>query len=431
MRELEGRAEAIAGTLTAQDVANTLWAYATMGCQPGAGLMRELEGRAEAIADTFKSQDVANTLWAYATMGQEPGARLISELEGRVQALAGTFKAQEVANTLWAYATMGQEPGARVMRVLEGRAEAIAGTFNTQNVANTLWAYATMGQEPGAGLMRVLEGQTEAMAGTFNAQNVANTLWAYATMGREPGARVMRVLEGQTEAMAGTFKAQEVANALWAACVFYIFRAPEEEIRLVHAVFERLVCLGKTAVKTSFNPAQLSQLHQFFVWSSVEPRLGVEAINGMQALKDTCREAFVGSKTAPSPTQQQVSETLRHMGLSVEDEVRCPKSGYSIDMCVHDSSRGRMWAVEFDGPSHYLANGAPTGATLLKRRHLQLLGHALVIIPYWEWAPVHGKEVGQRVQYLKGKLACPAANGLVNVHQENSAAVGAVHSVGG
>ncbi len=79
-------------------------------------------------------------------------------------------------------------------------------------------------------------------------------------------------------------------------------------------------------------------------------------------------------------------------------------------MCVHDSSRGGMWAVEFDGTSHYLANGTPTGATLLKRRHLQLLGHTLVIIPYWEWAPVHGKEVGQRVQYLKGKLACPAAN---------------------
>jgi hypothetical protein len=410
MRVLEGRAEAIAGTFNAQDVANTLWAYATMGREPGPRVMSELEGRVQALAGTFKAQEVANTLWAYATMGREPGARVMSELEGRAEAMAGTFNAQNVANTLWAYATMGRQPGAGLMRVLEGRTEAIAGTLTAQDVANTLWAYATMGREPGAGLMRVLEGRTEAIAGTFNAQNVANTLWAYATMGREPGARVMRVLEGQTEAMAGTFNAQEVANALWAACVFYIFRAPQEEILLVHTtVFERLVSLGKTA----FNTAQLSQLHQFFVWRSLEPRLGVEVINGMQSLKETCREAFMGSRTAPSPTQQQVSETLRHMGLSVEDEVRCPKSGYSIDMYVHDSSRGGVWAVEFDGPSHYLANGAPTGATLLKRRHLQLLGHSLVIIPYWEWAPVHGKEVGERVQYLKSKLlACPAANQL-------------------
>jgi hypothetical protein len=51
-----------------------------------------------------------------------------------------------------------------------------------------------------------------------------------------------------------------------------------------------------------------------------------------------------GTKTAPSrtssATQQQVSETLCHMGLSVEDEVRCPKSGYSIDMLLHDSTLG-------------------------------------------------------------------------------------------
>ena len=76
--------------MKAQDVANTLWAYATMGREPGAGLMRKLEGRAEALAGTFNAQDVANTLWAYATMGWEPGAGLMRELEGRMEALAGT-----------------------------------------------------------------------------------------------------------------------------------------------------------------------------------------------------------------------------------------------------------------------------------------------------------------------------------------------------
>jgi len=65
--------------------------------------MRELEGRAEALACTCNTQDVANTLWAYATMGREPGAGLLQELEGRDEALAGTFNVQNVANTLWAY----------------------------------------------------------------------------------------------------------------------------------------------------------------------------------------------------------------------------------------------------------------------------------------------------------------------------------------
>jgi len=56
-------------------------------------------------------------------------------------------------------------------------------------------------------------------------------------------------------------------------------------------------------------------------------------------LKEKCRSEFESIFTALSATQQQVSETLRHMGLSV-DEVRCPESGYSIDMLVHDSPLG-------------------------------------------------------------------------------------------
>ena len=59
--------------------------------------------------------------------------------------------------------------------------------------------------------------------------------------------------------------------------------------------------------------------------------------------------------------------------------------------------------MEFDGPSHFLTSRAPTGATLLKRRHLQLLGHTLVTVPYWEWEGC--KRAGEREQYLRDKLA--------------------------
>jgi hypothetical protein len=49
----------------------------------------------------------------------------------------------------------------------------------------------------------------------------------------------------------------------------------------------------------------------------------MEAVNDMCVLKEACREAFKCAKAAPSATQQQVSETLRQLGLlSVEDEAR-------------------------------------------------------------------------------------------------------------
>jgi len=333
---------------------------------------------------------------------------------------------QDVTNTLWAYATMRREPPSGLMMKLEGRAEALAGTFIAQDVANTLWAYATMGRKPPAGLMRELEVQAEALVGTFIAQEVANTLWAYATMGREPDEALMVKLAGRAEAVAATFDSQNVANTLWSVCVFSILHPTLEESRWVHTVAQRLVSLDKPAL---FTGAGLRQLHQFFLWSSLTGNQRVEAIDSMRSLKETCRSAFEGASAAPSTTQQQVSETLRRMGMSVQEEVRCPKSGYSMDMLVYESapgmggersSRGGAWAVEFDGPSHFLASGAPTGATLLKRRLMQLLGHALVSVPYWEWSGLRG--VGEREQYLKIKLrACPAAvdAGQLSMQQSN------------
>jgi hypothetical protein len=50
MRVLEGRTEGLAGSFTVQDLANTLWLYATMGRKPGSEVMRELEGLADSLA---------------------------------------------------------------------------------------------------------------------------------------------------------------------------------------------------------------------------------------------------------------------------------------------------------------------------------------------------------------------------------------------
>ena len=337
-----------------------------------------------------------------------------SEDAGEVCDLVETCAAEfDHVNVATAFRKLLQQRGGRdgasrsrvepALRTLEQAAVRTIEDFQSQQVANTLHAMAKARYRPAdPGVLAALDWRAEAVAPTMNAQDVTNTLWAYATMGRAPSAGVMRGLEGRAEAVAPTMKAQEVANTLWAACVFSALCAGEETILWVHTVASGLVVLGPA----SFNIVELSQLHQFFVWCSVHAEWREAARGDVRLLMDACRLAFARAPTKPSATQQQVSETLRGMGLSVKDEARCPTSGYSIDMLVADDAQGGAWAVEFDGPSHFLeipsGSPRPTGATVLKRRLLQLLGHALVSVPYGEWGACKG--AAEREQYLRGKL---------------------------
>ena len=224
----------------------------------------------------------------------------------------------------------------------------------------------------------------------------------------------------QAVAVQGDLDAQDIANTLWAAS-FLSIHSPDVASRLTHALEPQIAALTALA---SLDLQQQCQLHQFFVACEVDEAMRAGIPARILALKDTmgptCRTAFVLLATQASASQQQVSKALRRMQLSVEEEARCPRSGYSLDMLVHHTpvlgqtdtgttvGRGGGWAVEFDGPSHFLACGAPTGATLIKRHHLRLLGHALVSIPYWEWGSMGARADGQ-AKYLWGKLQSSTA----------------------
>jgi hypothetical protein len=91
MRVLEGRAEAVAGTMNAQNVANTLWAYATMGREPGAVLRCSLEERALQVAADFTSQGIADTKWAYRQLGLSLPAQVETCFAARLNVIASSL----------------------------------------------------------------------------------------------------------------------------------------------------------------------------------------------------------------------------------------------------------------------------------------------------------------------------------------------------
>jgi hypothetical protein len=54
-----------------------------------------LEERVETISGEFNSQDIANTLWAFLTMGRKPWKRTMGQLEERTETISGVFKSQD------------------------------------------------------------------------------------------------------------------------------------------------------------------------------------------------------------------------------------------------------------------------------------------------------------------------------------------------
>ena len=100
------------------------------GGGPGGGVGGGVGGGAETVAGTFNAQAVANTLWAYARMGQEPGADLRRRLEERILQLVEDFTSQDIADTRWAYEQLGMALPAEVATGLEARHSAIAASLS-------------------------------------------------------------------------------------------------------------------------------------------------------------------------------------------------------------------------------------------------------------------------------------------------------------
>ena len=56
--------------------------------KPGEGVLGAVDARAKEGARECKPQNVANILWAYATMGSKPGERALREVEGWAEEVA-------------------------------------------------------------------------------------------------------------------------------------------------------------------------------------------------------------------------------------------------------------------------------------------------------------------------------------------------------
>ena len=274
---------------------------------------------------------------------------------------------QELSMLLWAFAKASHASEPLFSAALPvAIAQVEAGVYNRQELASVLLSYARQAHpaprlfeaaaswvvnERRAGRPTVVDGGGR----DLNRQDLFNLIYAYTVAGEGRGvsAQLMDACEDSLQSLAHGEGSQ----------------------RRHLPAFER---------------RHLTQLQQWILWREVELRGPRTRLHPEVRAKCTASLAS-GDTLAPggytiSRLQLNVGMALARLGYAYESEKQLP-SGYSIDIALPAA----CVAIEVDGPHHFTQRGAPTGATLLKRRQLRALGWKVVSITHHEWYMLRGE----------------------------------------
>merc|ERR1719506_1132066 len=150
---LEQVAGGLIRKMTPQGVANTLYGYAalhrtatydTRDAAMSEVPLAELEAAIERVAPDMNSQEVANTIWAYGTLGVPPSPQVIDKLEAALQRVVTDMTPQSFSSIIWAYSKFGLRPMPETLDALEQVAGGLIRKMSSRGVSTTLYGYAAL-----------------------------------------------------------------------------------------------------------------------------------------------------------------------------------------------------------------------------------------------------------------------------------------------
>lgn len=117
-----------------------------------------------------RAQQLANIIWAFATLDFLPIPQFLEGLAEEAITKRSGFNPQNVANMLWAYAKLDYEPRCPLLTTLAEEAAAKLHDFNSQNVSNMLWAFAKFVFIPSRQLLDAAVNKISSTLNQFNPQ---------------------------------------------------------------------------------------------------------------------------------------------------------------------------------------------------------------------------------------------------------------------
>ena len=237
LRMLERMAASKVGEFDASHCALTLWSLAKLSAltksianisddggknayEAPPALLDALMLRARDTAASARPQNVANIIWACATLGLRPSPDLVDALSKRITVSAGAYASQAVSNILWAFASLRLEPSEELTQVLLQRATAVLAESSAQGVANTAWALGSLSIQPAPALLHELHARIVATSSQLTAQGVATSLWGHAALGLVPNRAALTALVKACMLHTPRMSPHELAITMWSLASF-------------------------------------------------------------------------------------------------------------------------------------------------------------------------------------------------------------------
>ena len=271
-----------------------------------------------------------------------------------------------------------------------------------QHVSNMLWALSQVALRPEQ-LTGLLAEAAGLQAPGMIPQHTSNSALGLAKLGMQDGG-VFAALFSAAHRQVVRCKAQELCNLCWAAKV-------ADQGQLAGPVGALCRHLARTAWLGTV-AEERQQLHQVHLWLlDRAPAGGVlsGALSADQVVQ--CAAAWRQQQ------EQRVQQPRNRFELAVfrcvqrlprltgcAEQQPTPDGAFAVDVAATHAARGRLVAVEADGPSHFLSPGRqPRGDTLAWHRALAARGYVVVSVPYWEWNAVQG-DPRREVAYLAARV---------------------------
>ena len=347
--------------------------------------------------DDLGAREVSNTLHSIAKLSKQgygnSSPELIEALVSHASHQLQDFNPQNLSNAIWALATLNH-PDDDFTSALILAARGKLRDFNPQNLSNAIWAMATLNHHDfdfTSALILAARGKLR----DFNPQALSNTIWALATL-YHPDDDFTSALILAARGKLRDFNPQALSNTIW-ALIILSHRNDDFSTALISELQGRELAV--------FTPKNLGQIFMFFMTAKDE---GWDVVNGTLIPQDLwirARDSWMLNLCAnPSKSQLDVLKVVQSLPGCAEarGEVPTDDGFFNIDIALIRPD-GTKFAIEVDGPQHFMSNNPlrMNGNTLLRNRMLEARGWQVISVPVFTWdkVPRQGKK-----QYLMDLL---------------------------